>query len=65
MKSIHQTLLGKCIYSVEDKETSTSYIIFYQFFSYRIWKYEILYSIKNQVEQKKNCEKILFVLFDL
>ena len=50
MKSIHQTLLGKCIYSVEDKETSTSYIIFYQFFSYRIWKYEILYSIKTQVD---------------
>ena len=32
MKFFHQTLSGKCIYSVEDKVTSTPYIIFYQFF---------------------------------
>ena len=32
MKLFNQTLSGKCIYSVEDKETSTPYIIFYQGF---------------------------------
>ena len=36
-------------------------LYYVRFFSYRIWKYEILYSIKTQVE-KKNVKRYFFQL---